>query len=114
VTSILLKKDKELRRLSKHLYEQDYLDAEEMGNIIEGKGLGEKEENKVRTWDEGKDGKPTISFDDERKKSKKGPKTPPPAPKEVKPEPWPEKEDKPAGLIPQLPEASMPSLSESE
>lgn len=55
VAKLLLTKDRELRRLSKALYEQDYLNAEEMDLIIKGKGLGkEKEKNKVRTWDKEK------------------------------------------------------------
>lgn len=45
------------------MYEQDTLNAEEMDRIIKGKGLDkEKESNKVRTWDTGKYGKPTISL----------------------------------------------------
>lgn len=71
-------KDKELRRLSKHLYEQDYLDAAEMGRIIRGEGLGEKENKKVRTWDREKDGKPLIAFteEDENEGSSGGKKIP--------------------------------------
>lgn len=58
-----MKKDKELRRLSKALYQQDYLDADEMDRIIRGKSLDkEKEQNKVRDWDKEKNGVPTISF----------------------------------------------------
>jgi len=53
VVNVLQTKDKELRRLSKALYQQDYLNADEMDKIIRGVGLGkEKEENRVRTWDE--------------------------------------------------------------
>jgi hypothetical protein len=63
VETLLLSRDKEMRRLSKYLYEQDTLNAEEMDRIIKGKGLDkEKESNKVRTWDTGKYGKPTISL----------------------------------------------------
>ena len=52
VSKLLETKDKELRRLSKSLYEHDYLDATEMDLIIRGKGLSkEKEKQKVRTWD---------------------------------------------------------------
>ena len=57
------KKDSELRRLSKALYEHDYLNAEEMDLIIRGKGLGkEKEEKKVRTWDTETQGNYVIQF----------------------------------------------------
>ena len=41
---LLENKDKELRRLSKALYEHDYLDANEMDLIIRGKGLGSEKE----------------------------------------------------------------------
>lgn len=41
-------KEKELRELSKSLFQYDYLDAEEIKNIIEGKKL---EKEKVRTWE---------------------------------------------------------------
>lgn len=47
------------------MYEQDYLDADEMDKIIRGVGLGkEKEDNKVRTWDTEKYGPPLVSFKD--------------------------------------------------
>lgn len=49
--NVLLNKDKELRRLSKALYEQDYLNADEIDRVIQGKGLGTKDEEKVREWD---------------------------------------------------------------
>ena len=63
VAKLLLTKDRELRRLSKALYEQDYLNAEEMDQVIRGKGLGkEKEKNKVRTWDKEKYGPALIQF----------------------------------------------------
>lgn len=63
VANVLQTKDKELRRLSRALYEQDYLDADEMDKVIRGVGLGkEKEENKVRTWDTEKYGPPLVSF----------------------------------------------------
>lgn len=53
----------ELRRLSKHLYQHDYLDADEMDRIIRGEGLGEvKEKQKVRDWDEEKSGGAMIQF----------------------------------------------------
>ena len=63
VAKLLLTKDRELRRLSKALYEQDYLNAEEMDLVIRGKGLGkEKEKNKVRTWDKEKYGPALVQF----------------------------------------------------
>jgi len=52
VVKVLQTKDKELRRLSKALYEQDYLNADEIDKVIRNVGLGkEKEDKKVRTWD---------------------------------------------------------------
>lgn len=63
VAKLLITKDRELRRLSKALYEQDYLNAEEMDLVIRGKGLGkEKDKNKVRTWDKEKYGPPLVQF----------------------------------------------------
>jgi hypothetical protein len=64
VSNLLMTKDKELRDLSRHLYQQDYLDAEQMDSIIRGFGLGdaEKEKNKVRDWDSTKDGGALIQF----------------------------------------------------
>jgi len=63
VAKLLQTKDRELRRLSKALYEQDYLNAEEMDQVIRGKGLGkEKEKNKVRTWDKEKYGPALVQF----------------------------------------------------
>jgi len=62
VKNLFEKKDKELRRLSVALYEQDYLDAKQMDLVIRGKGLGKKEEEKVRTWDEEANGRPIIQF----------------------------------------------------
>ena len=41
---MLLNKDKELRRLSKYLYEHDMLNAEEMDRVIRGKGLDKEKE----------------------------------------------------------------------
>lgn len=41
-------KEKELRDLSKNLFQHDYLDAEEIKLIIEGKPL---KKEKVRTWE---------------------------------------------------------------
>lgn len=61
--NVLQRKDRELRRLSKALYEQDYLNADEIDRVIKGVGLGkEKEANKVRTWDQDKYGAPIIQF----------------------------------------------------
>lgn len=61
VKNLLMTKDKELRRLSKVLYEQDYLDADDMDRIIRGEGIAkEKEEKKVRSWDEEKYGPPIV------------------------------------------------------
>ena len=66
VKNLLIKKDKELRRLSKVLYEQDYLNADEMDRIIRGEGIGkEKDEKKVRSWDEEKYGPPIVQFKDQ-------------------------------------------------
>jgi ATP-dependent Zn protease len=48
VSTLLTKKEKELRDLSKNLFHYDYLDAEEIKNIIEGKKL---EKEKVRNWE---------------------------------------------------------------
>ena len=47
VKRLLQNKDKELRELAKGLYENDYLDADEMDRIISGKGL-DPEKAKVR------------------------------------------------------------------
>ena len=61
VSALLQHKDKELRRLSKSLYEHDNLDATEMDLIIRGKGLSsEKEKEKVRTWDKKTEGNYVI------------------------------------------------------
>ena len=49
-----------MRRLAKALYEQDYLDADEMDKVIRGVGLGVKDENKVRKWDTDKEGPAVI------------------------------------------------------
>jgi hypothetical protein len=43
-----LKKEKELRELSKNLFYYDYLTAEEIEKIIIGKKL---DKEKVRTWE---------------------------------------------------------------
>jgi hypothetical protein len=44
----LLSREKELREVSKQLFHHDYLNAEEIENIIKGKQL---DKEKVRTWD---------------------------------------------------------------
>ena len=48
MTSLLQSREKELRDLSKSLFQYDYLDADEIKNIIEGKPLAKE---KVRTWE---------------------------------------------------------------
>ena len=45
---MLQSREKELRDLSKSLFQYDYLDADEIKNIIEGKPLAKE---KVRTWE---------------------------------------------------------------
>lgn len=51
VSTLLTEKDAEMRRLSRYLYEHDYLNFEEMDLIIKGMKLtAEKEDKKVRTW----------------------------------------------------------------
>ena len=45
---MLTLKEKELRELAKSLFYYDYLDAEEIKRIIEGKKL---EKEKVRNWE---------------------------------------------------------------
>jgi len=47
VSKLLQNKERELRELSKNLFYYDYLDADEIKNVIEGKGLSKE---KVRTW----------------------------------------------------------------
>lgn len=49
VSHLLSLKEAELRELSKNLFFYDYLDAEEIKNIIEGRKL---EKEKVRTWEQ--------------------------------------------------------------
>ena len=52
VSQLLTEKDKELRNLSKALFQYDYLDADEMDRIISGRGLtAEQKAKKVRDWD---------------------------------------------------------------
>lgn len=63
VSKLLEVKDKELRNLSRYLYQHDYLDADEMDRIIRGFGLTEeKEKEKVRDWDKEKLGGAAIQF----------------------------------------------------
>jgi ATP-dependent Zn protease len=45
---LLTLKERELRELSKSLFHYDYLDAEEIKKIIEGKKL---KKEKVRNWE---------------------------------------------------------------
>ena len=45
---MLTLKEKELRELAKSLFHYDYLDAEEIKKIIEGKKL---QKEKVRNWE---------------------------------------------------------------
>ena len=45
---LLTLKERELRELAKSLFHYDYLDAEEIKRIIEGKKL---EKEKVRNWE---------------------------------------------------------------
>ena len=72
---MLISKGREHRRLSKALYEQDYLDFKEMDSVIRGIGLDkEKEDNKVRTWDQEKYGPafqwlPDIAIQNQQTKS---------------------------------------------
>lgn len=52
MSALINKKETELRRLARYLYEHDYLDADEMDCVIRGEQLSkDKEENKVRAWD---------------------------------------------------------------
>lgn len=48
MSKLLSVRERELRELSKNLFMFDYLDAEEIKNIIEGKKV---EKEKVRTWE---------------------------------------------------------------
>jgi hypothetical protein len=49
VSKLLQSKEKELRELSKNLFYFDYLDVEEIKDVIEGRNLTKE---KVRKWDE--------------------------------------------------------------
>jgi len=46
---LILNKERELRELAKNLFFYDYLDAEEIKNVIEGKALSK---DKVRKWED--------------------------------------------------------------
>jgi len=48
VVKLLQSKEREIRELSKNLYWYDYLDAQEMENIIKGKKIAKE---KVRDWE---------------------------------------------------------------
>ena len=48
--------------MAKELYRYDYLTADEMDQVISGKGLEEKVPEKVRDWDTEKNGKYIIQF----------------------------------------------------
>lgn len=48
VVKLLQNKEREIRELSKNLYWYDYLDAQEMENIIKGKKVVKE---KVRDWE---------------------------------------------------------------
>ncbi len=49
MSKLLQSKEKELRELSKNLFYFDYLDVEEIKDVIEGRNLTKE---KVRKWDE--------------------------------------------------------------
>ena len=49
MNKLLHTKEAELRELSKNLFYYDYLDAEEIKDIVEGRPL---KKEKVRTWQE--------------------------------------------------------------
>ena len=51
VSKLLTEKDKELRNLSKAMFQHDYLDRDEMERIISGKGLDPEKSKKVRDWE---------------------------------------------------------------
>lgn len=51
VTKLLMQKDKQLKELSKQLYLNDYLDADEMDRIISGRPLDPDVTKNVRKWD---------------------------------------------------------------
>ncbi|CDW88406.1 metalloprotease m41 ftsh [Stylonychia lemnae] len=49
VSGLILNKERELRELAKNLFYYDYLDADEIKNVIEGKKLSK---DKVRKWED--------------------------------------------------------------
>lgn len=51
VTQLLMQKDKQLKELSKQLYLNDYLDADQMERIISGRPMDPEKTKNVRTWD---------------------------------------------------------------
>ena len=59
VVKLLTEKDKELRELSKALYHYDYLDADEIESVVMGYPL---DKDRVREWDEDKNGSYVIQF----------------------------------------------------
>ena len=56
---MLLAKETEIRNLSKNLFWYDYLDHNEMEQVINGKDLPKE---KVRMWDHKKEGEYIIKF----------------------------------------------------
>jgi hypothetical protein len=63
VCALINKRDTELRRLARYLYEHDYLDSDEMDKVIKGQKLSDdKEQNKVRQWDSSKYGSHYNTF----------------------------------------------------
>jgi ATP-dependent Zn protease len=59
VKNLLLKRDTELRNLSKNLFWYDYLDAAEIDKVVKGQQL---DKEKVRTWNREELGDYAIKF----------------------------------------------------
>ncbi len=59
VKNLLLKRDTELRNLSKNLFWYDYLDATEIDKVVKGQQL---DKEKVRTWNREELGDYAIKF----------------------------------------------------
>lgn len=59
VKNLLLKRDNELRNLSKNLFWYDYLDAAEIDKVVKGQKL---EKEKVRNWNREELGDYAIKF----------------------------------------------------
>ncbi len=59
VKNLLLKRDTELRNLSKNLFWYDYLDAAEIDKVVKGQLL---DKEKVRTWNREELGDYAIKF----------------------------------------------------